>query len=151
MKNLKPVFREFEHNLRKASWFSEGWEIYNRGVYLQLSKEGWHNERQSGIHFETYVEAPQVRECIVPIYLHAETDVPDQTDFIERLLIREGGRIQSWKGYEVVGHGYSICQRVLPLNLKHLAARLYEEFNRLRQLESAIDDTIAELCERTKN
>jgi hypothetical protein len=38
-----------------------------------------------------------------------------------------------------MGDGYSICQRVLPLNFKNLEHRLYEEFNRLRQLEPGID------------
>ena len=145
MKNVKSIFRELESSLRKASWFSEGWEIYNRGVYLQLSKEGWYNERQNGVHFETYIEKPQIRERIVPIFLHAETDVPKQREFIEHLLSSERERIRSWRGYEIVGYGYSVCRSVLPLNVKHLSARLFSEMNRLRQLESAIDDTIAEL------
>ena len=51
----------------------------------------------------------------------------------------DGEKIRSWKGYDVMGDGYSICQRVLPLNFKNLEHRLYEEFNRLRQLESGID------------
>ena len=145
MKNIKSIFSKLESSLRNARWFAEGWEIYNRGVYLQLSKEGWHNERQNGVHFETYIEKPQIRERIVPIFLHAESDVPQQAEFIDRLLARERDRIQSWKGDEIVGHDYGVCQRVLPLNVKHLAGRMFEELNRLRQLESAIDDTIAEV------
>ena len=48
--------------LKQSKWFDEEWEIYNRGVYLQLYKSGWHNYNQGGIHFETYIEAPQIKQ-----------------------------------------------------------------------------------------
>ncbi|CAH7122226.1 hypothetical protein VCHA50P415_20439 [Vibrio chagasii] len=34
MKDVKGVFRNLEKMLRKANWFEDGWEIYNRGEYL---------------------------------------------------------------------------------------------------------------------
>ena len=74
--------------------------------------------------------------------MHAEEDCPSQQTFIRDFLDSEGEQIRSWKGYDVMGDGYSICQRVLPLNFKNLEHRLYEEFNRLRQLESGIDRTL---------
>ena len=62
MKNSKAVFRALEQRLTQAKWFSDDWEIYNRGEYLQLYKEGWHNENQGGIHFETYIEARELQQ-----------------------------------------------------------------------------------------
>ena len=73
--------------------------------------------------------------------MHAEEDCPSQHEFIQRFLSQEGDRITGWKGYQI-GEGYSICKRTLPLNFKNLEQRLLEEFNRLRQLESGIDETL---------
>lgn len=62
MKDIKPIFRNLEKMLRQSSWFDDGWEIYNRGAYMQLYKENWHNEAQGGIHFETYIEAREIKK-----------------------------------------------------------------------------------------
>ena len=48
--------------LLKEAWFDEDWEIYTRGPYLQLYKTNWFNHNQGGIHFETSIEAPQLKE-----------------------------------------------------------------------------------------
>lgn len=145
MKDIKNVFRNFEKMLKKSSWFEDGWEIYNRGEYLQLYKSNWHNQKQGGVHFETFIEAPQIKHKAFPVCMHAEEDCPSQTEFIQRFLEIEAGRINSWKGYKALGSGYSICQRTLPLNFKNLEQRLFEEFNRLRQLDSSVDRVLQTL------
>ncbi len=145
MKDVKGVFRNLEEKLRKSSWFENGWEIYNRGAYLQLYKVNWHNENQGGVHFETYIEAPQIKQKEFPICMHAEEDCPAQQEFIDRFLEVEGDRIRSWKGYQAIGKGYSVCQRRLPLNFKNLEGRMLEELNRLRQLEAGIDQVLRTL------
>ena len=145
MKDIKHVFRNLEKKLRQSAWFEDDWEIYNRGVYLQLYKVNWHNQNQGGIHFETYIEAPQIKQKAFPICMHAEEDCPSQSEFIRKFLEIEGDRIKRWKGYERIGKGYSICQRTLPLNFKHLEQRLLEEFNRLRQLELGVEQALQAL------
>ena len=142
MKDVKGVFRNLEKKLRQSNWFGDDWEIYNRGVYLQLYKVDWHNQNQGGVHFETYIEAPQIKKKEFPICMHAEEDCPSQPEFIQNFLELEGDRIRGWKGYQTVGKGYSICQRNLPLNFKNLEDRLLEEFNRLRQLEAGIAEVL---------
>ena len=142
MKDVKGVFRNLEKKLRQSNWFGDDWEIYNRGVYLQLYKVDWHNQNQGGVHFETYIEAPQIKKKEFPICMHAEEDCPSQPEFIQKFLELEGDRIRGWKGYQTVGKGYSICQRNLPLNFKNLEDRLLEEFNRLRQLEAGIAEVL---------
>ena len=77
--------------------------------------------------------------------MHAEEDCPSQARFIDDFLQLEQERISSWKGYQVVGEGFSICQRELPLNFKNLEERLLEELNRLRQLETSVDRVLANL------
>lgn len=139
MKDIKKLFRNLEQNLRQSSWFDDGWDIYNRGPYLQLYKENWYNQNQGGVHFETYIEAPQLQKKEFPVHMHAEEDCPQQQRFIEAFLALEADRIKNWKGYSVIGEGYNICSRTLPLNFKNLEQRLFEEFNRLRQLEASID------------
>ena len=139
MKNSKTVFRNLESRLTQARWFADGWTIYNRGEYLQLSKENWYNENQGGIHFETYIEAREIRQKAFPICVHAEEDCPSQARFIQELLALEGDRIKGWKGYKTVGQGYTICVRTLPLKAKNLDQRIFEEFTRLRQLEAGIE------------
>lgn len=139
MKDIKKLFRNLEQNLRQSSWFDDGWDIYNRGPYLQIYKENWYNQNQGGVHFETYIEAPQLQKKEFPVHMHAEEDCPQQQRFIEAFLALEADRIKNWKGYSVIGEGYNICSRTLPLNFKNLEQRLFEEFNRLRQLEASID------------
>lgn len=141
MKDLKNVFRNLEKSLKQSSWFEDDWEIYNRGVYLQLYKTNWHNQNQGGIHFETFIESREVKQKAFPICLHAEEDCPSQQEFIQEFLSLETDRIESWKGYQI-GEGYSICKRTMPLNFKNLEQRLLEEFNRLRQLESGIEQAL---------
>lgn len=145
MKNINSVFRNLEKNLKQANWFKDGWEIYNRGAYLQLYKGSWHNQNQGGVHFETYIEAPQIKQKTFPVCIHAEEDCPSQSEFIQRFLALEGDRIKTWKGYQIVGTGCHICQRTLPLNFKNLEQRLLEELNKLRQLEPAIEQVLRTL------
>ena len=145
MKDLKKVFRSIETSLRRSRWFDDGWEIYNRGTYLQLYKDNWSNQGQGGVHFETFIEDNQIRAKEFPIALHAEEDCPNQTEFISNFIEMERDRIQSWKGYKVVGAGYVLCERRLPLNLKSLEQRVLEELNRLRQLEASIDAALEEV------
>ena len=116
MKEVKSKFKRLEQKISDACWFREDWEIYNRGPYLQLFKSNWHNGNQGGIHFETYIEGPQLKKKSFPVCFHAEEDCPSQSLFVEKLLELEGNRIRSWKGYNVGGQGYSICQKSLPLN-----------------------------------
>ena len=142
MKDIKNIFRNLERMLRQTSWFKDDWEIYNRGAYLQLYKSDWHNHNQGGIHFETFIEAPQIKRKAFPVCMHAEEDCPSQSEFIKRFLEIEGARIRSWKGFQVIGSGYSICERSLPLNYKNLEQRLFEELNRLRQLENGVQQAI---------
>ncbi len=145
MKRIKEVFRSIESTLRRASWFDEDWEIYNRGEYLQLYKSNWFNGNQGGVHFETYIEAPQIKNKAFPICLHAEEDCPFQAEFIEQFLSLAGGRINGWKGYRVIGKGYSICERTLPLNLKNVEQRMIEELGKLRTLADDIDIVLERL------
>ena len=143
MKNSKAIFRALEQRLSKASWFNDEWTIYNRGEYVQVYKDGWHNDNQGGIHFETYIEAREIRDKAFPICVHAEDDCPSQERFIQELMAIEGDRIRSWKGYKAVGKGYTVCMRTLPLNFKNLDQRLFEEFSRLRKLEAGIEEALA--------
>ena len=108
MKNSKTVFRNLEKRLEQSSWFTDDWYIYNRGEYLQLYKDGWHNHNQGGVHFETFIEAREMKRKEFPICVHAEEDCPSQERFIQELLAIEGDRIKSWKGYKTVGSGLSL-------------------------------------------
>ena len=145
MKDVKGVFRNLEKMLRQASWFDDDWEVYNRGNYLQLYKMNWFNHNQGGIHFETFIEAPQVKQKVFPVCMHAEEDCPFQSEFIRQLMELEGERIKTWKGYKTLDNSYGICQRTLPLNFKNLEQRLFEEFNRLRLLESSVEQVLSKL------
>ena len=142
MKDIKNIFRNLEKKLKQARWFEADWEVYNRGSYLQLYKTTWHNHNQGGIHFETFIEAREIRQKEFPVCLHAEEDCPFQQRFIHELLAIEGERIRNWKGYKTIGKGYSICERKLPLKSKNLDQRIYEELSRLRKLEAGIAEAL---------
>lgn len=145
MKDIKNIFRSLEKMMKQSNWFEDDWVIFNRGAYLQLYKSNWHNHNQSGIHFETFIETPQIKQKAFPVCMHAEQDCPSQSEFIQSFLELEVDRIKRWKGYKTIGAGYSICQRTMPLNYKNLEQRLFEEFNRLRQLESSVDEVLSSL------
>ena len=142
MKNIKNIFRNLEKQLRQTSWFNEDWEIYNRGDYLQLYKVNWCNQNQGGVHFETFIEAPQIKKKSFPICMHAEEDCPSRNIFKENFLRFENERLNQWKGYERVGGEYSIIQKTLPLNYKNLEKRLFDEFSQLRKLANSVDDIL---------
>ena len=145
MKDIKNIFRGLEKLLKGAKWFDEDWEIYNRGPYLQLYKTTWFNHNQGGIHFETSIEAPQLKEKAFPIAMHAEEDCPSQSEFMECFLRLEGERIKSWKKYQIEGRRFTVFYRKLPLNYKNLEQRIYSELSLLRQLEDGIESTLNEL------
>jgi hypothetical protein len=98
MRDIKKIFRYLEEKLEQSSWFENEWEIYNRGAYLQLYKVNWHNHNQGGIHFETYIGTPQIKQKAFPVCMHAEEDCPSQSEFIKKFIALEGNRIKSWKG-----------------------------------------------------
>ena len=98
MKEIKALFRNVEKMLKQARWYDDDWEIYNRGPYLQLYKSTWCNQSQQGVHFETYIEAPQIKQKVFPICFHAEQECPEQLQFMQKLLAVESRQIQSWKG-----------------------------------------------------
>ncbi|CAA6822595.1 MAG: Unknown protein [uncultured Sulfurovum sp.] len=141
MKDPKNTFRNIEKALKQSKWFNDDWKIYNRGVYLQLYKSNWYNNKQGGIHFETHIEAREIKQKEFPISMHVEEDCPYQDEFIEKFHALEEARIKSWKGYKL-GNSYSICKRTLPLNTKNVEECILEELNRLRQLEDGIDETL---------
>ena len=84
MKDIRNIFRRLEKLLKEAKWFDDEWEIYNRGPYLQLYKSNWYNHNQGGIHFETSIEAPQLKSKSFPIAMHAEEDCPSRQIFAVR-------------------------------------------------------------------
>lgn len=145
MKDIKNIFRGLEKLLKGAKWFNEDWEIYNRGPYQQLYKTTWFNHYQGGVHFETSIEAPQLKEKAFPIAMHAEEDCPSQSEFMERFLRLGSERITSWKNYQIDGNGFTVLQRKLPLNYKNLEQRIYSELSLLRQLEGSIESILNDL------
>ncbi len=145
MRDFKSVFKELENNLRRAKWFTGDWDIYNRGVYMQVYKRNWFNDNQGGIHFETYVEDYELKDKLVPIHMHVEDEFPAQEEFIRKFTETARRTIEGWKGYKVYGTGYLVCQRKLPLDPQKLASSLLEEFGKLQQLSAAIDQTIGQV------
>jgi len=145
MKNVKNIFRNVENKLSSMSWFNDDWEIYNRGDYMQLYKTNWYNGNQGGVHFETYIESSEIKAKEFPILMHAEEDCPSQQEFIKGFLELEGDEIRSWKGYQTIGSGYSICKRKLAMNSKNLEQRIVEELSRLRKLADSVDEVLARI------
>ena len=97
MKDVKNIFKNLEKKLRQASWFDDEWEIYNRGPYLQLYKSSWHNHKQGGIHFETFIESREIKKKSFPVCMHAEEDCPSQAEFVRQFRELEGSRIAGWR------------------------------------------------------
>ena len=145
MKDTKNTFSNVEKMLKNSRWFDDEWGVYNRGLYLQLYKSGWYNHNNSGVHFETFIEAAQLKKKAFPILMHAEEDCPCQTEFIQKLLCLEGNRIAEWRGWLIENKGHSVLQKIVPLGIKKLEDRIYAELCQLQVLSASIDRTLATL------
>ena len=98
MKYVKKIFRNVENQLRQASWFGEEWRTFNRGPYIQLYKSNWFNENNSGNHFETFIETPQLQNKAFPVLMHAEEDCMHRAEFVHQFLDLEKESIKAWGG-----------------------------------------------------
>ena len=145
LKDVKNTFRNVEKMLRHARWFDDDWRVYNRGPYLQLYKSNWYNHSNSGVHFETFIETAQLKKQSFPVLMHAEEDCPSQTEFIRRFLDLERDRIENWKGYSIEATGYGVLRKTLPLGLKKLEDRIFEELSQLKLLSASIDEALIAL------
>lgn len=148
MKDIKKIFRKLENEIKNMAWFTDSWEIYNRGPYLQLYKDNWYNQNQNGVHFETYIESREIKKKTFPICLHAENDCPEQQLFIAKFIELETKRIKNWKGYQIIGKGYNVIEKTLPLNFKNLEQRILMEFNQLHQLTESIEQALISVKNR---
>ena len=145
LKDVKNTFRNVEKMLKHSRWFDDEWGVYNRGPYLQLYKSNWYNHNNSGVHFETFIEAAQLKKKAFPVLMHAEEDCPFQMEFIKRFLDLEGSRIAKWSGWSIENQGYSVLQKIVPLGVKKLENRIYEELCQLQLLAASIDQTLTTL------
>ena len=59
------------------------------------------NHNQGGIHFETYIEAREIKQKEFPICVHAEEDCPSQERFIQELLALEGIEFEAGRATEL--------------------------------------------------
>ena len=91
----------------KDSYDSQAGLVTN-GIYIiagvpQLYKHNWCNQNQGGVHFETYIEAREIKQKQFPICMHAEKTALTQR-FIEEFLALEevesvhGKAIKRWQG-----------------------------------------------------
>ena len=144
MKDVKKVFKNLEEILRSSSWFNDGWEIYNRGPYLQLYREDWFNQNQGGVHFETFIEANQVRDkvfqspCMQKRIALPKNDLCNNSSNwkVDESAAGKATK-RSVKATLFVSDAY--------LNFKNLEQRILEEFNRLRKLEASVAATFGRL------
>ena len=104
-----------------ARWFQNGWNIYNRGEYLQLYKDTWYNHDQGGSILKPTSNPRKTTKGVSHLFMQSR--IVCTISVIKELLAPEGHRIQGWKGYKIIGKGYSICERILPLNSKNSEQR----------------------------
>ena len=75
--------------------------------------------------------------------MHAKEDCPWQTEFIKNFLDLEGNRITECTGWSIEDKGYSVLQKIMPLDVKRLEGRIYAELCQLQVLATRIDRTLA--------
>ena len=141
MKDIRNIFRRLEKLLKEAKWFDDEWEIYNRGPYLQLYKSNWYNHNQGGIHFETSIEAPQLKSKSFDRDAR-RGELPVTAEFfLERFLLLERDRIARWNTYQIQTSENTVVSEYCLL-ITNLEQRIYGELNQLRQLADGIDQTL---------
>jgi hypothetical protein len=142
-----PLFRKLEAELAQAPWFADGWTFYtghfNEGIFLQLYKPGWHNDRMRGIHLETWVSIDGVRNGSVPLVMHCERELPERDRFNTIFRTKAWKLMESWPGYHLSHtNRMEIFIKRFPLSKRTLVRTLTEEFGRVSAVGTIIDESL---------
>ncbi len=144
-------YEELSARLQKNLWFQNGWRTQfrhipagNRVIFI-LTKDAW---CAGAIHFKTRLTNTDLQKGLVRVGLHVETNIPkhglNRIFFDKLFLERSGDMIQKWDGYIVKPtHHQKPFHTWIPFTRSTLVAGLEEEFSRLQQLDSFIEQAIA--------
>lgn len=135
------LFQQLRKEIKKQGWFTDEWEIYLEGTYLQVYKKNWHNKQLHGIHFEINVDNEAKEKNMFPIMLHAEQEVPRKAVFSDAFFVAAAPWLKKLSEYEQKTNDYTLLKKELPLNI-HLLQKVLDEIDRLIVLVKPIDQAL---------
>jgi hypothetical protein len=144
-------FEELEQRLADAGWFKQDWSMrwhynndqFGEGIACQLSKTNWYNEDENGIHFDTITRESEETPPTLTLMMHVHSGFPKPAEFIAQFSQQNQALLGGWEnGKFMPDHPLIPLLIKVPYTKDTLAQVLETEYNRLRQLEPLIDQTI---------
>lgn len=130
------LFNELVEHLASASWFTNEWNISRDGNYIHIAKANWHDDKGHGVHFEIYVGDTEQEEKQFPIMLHAETDVPNREQFVNRMRIALQFQIPS---FMIENDEYTILKEMHQLDQETFVKEVLDALEELQFVVSFVD------------
>ena len=138
------LFDALVDQIKVASWFTEDWFVYRDGNYIHVAKHGWHDEKHQGIHFEVYVGDAEIGAKEFPIMLHAEADVPQREQFVNRMRTAIQFQIPSFMRE---ADDYTIFKEMHPLDKEIFVAEVLQALEELQFIVPFVDMCLEENTE----
>lgn len=135
------LFDELVERIASAPWFTEEWFITREGNYIHVAKTNWHDDKGQGVHFEVYVGDTELEEKQFPILVHAETDVPNREQFVNRMRIALRYHIPSFMRET---DEYTILKEMHPLDQKTFVKEVLDALEELQFVVPFVDMCLTE-------
>lgn len=139
------LFQQLRREIKKQGWFTDEWEMYLEGTYLQIYKKNWYNKQLHGIHFEVLVNNETKEKNMFPIMLHVEQDVPKKPMFCDAFAVAAAPWLKKLSEYEQNVTDYVLLKKEFPLNIQ-LLQKVLDEIDRLLVLVKPIDQALRICC-----
>jgi len=103
---MEKLFDKLIEKIKNSEWFTSEWDIYRNGNYIHVFKKNWLDENHKGVHFETYVNDNNKDS---PVVLHAEGDVPNRDEFVQKVLEEVRDKEGSYDGHLFSNPSKNFC------------------------------------------
>ena len=139
------LFDQLVEHIKTAPWFTEEWSVYREGNYIHIRKNNWFDDHHNGVHFETYLGKTELEEDRFPILLHAESDVPNRDQFVNRMIIAIKFEVPSFMCGTTEE---TIFEEYLPLDKETFVSDVINTLNELQFMVPFIDMCLNEQEEK---
>ena len=135
------LFDELVEHIESAPWFTEDWRMSRDGSYMHVTKTNWYDDNGQGVHFEVYVGDTEIEAKQFPILMHAETDVPNWEQFVNRMRIALQYEIPSFMRET---DEYTILKEMHPLDKETFVKEVVDALTELQFVVPFVDMCLSE-------
>ena len=132
---MEKLFDKLIEKIKNSEWFTSEWDIYRNGNYIHVFKKNWLDENHKGVHFETYAKEDSNE---FPVVLHAEGDVPNRDEFVQKVL----EEVRDKEGFEFGVNNYTIMQKIIPVNKESFVEEVLKTLEELQFVVDVVDKNL---------